>query len=214
MPPRDMAELIDRARQLEDRSLAWIAARLDVAMPPDLRRHKGWVGTLMEAALGATGGSAAVRDFPELAVELKTIPVDGDGQPLESTYVCTAPLGQELLVPWEESWLWAKLSRVLWIPILGSGPLGQRTVGRALLWTPSPGQEATLRADWEELSDLLALGHFDQLDATWGEALQVRPKGRSSRDRTWALDADGQWVLASPRGFYLRRTFTRKIISG
>jgi len=192
--------------------MAWIAERVAVAVPPDLRREKGWVGTLLETALGATGGSAAQRDFPELGVELKTIPVAEDGRPRESTFVCTAPLGEELLVDWPRSWLRAKLARVLWVPIHGAGPPGERTVGTAVLWTPTAAQESVLQADWEELSDLLGLGHFDQLDARWGQALQVRPKAADSHARTWALDADAQWVQVNPRGFYLRTSFTRDIL--
>ncbi len=211
--PRDESELLERVESLDGRELSWIAAHLDVQVPPDLRRDKGWIGTLMENALGATGGSAAVQDFVELSIELKTIPVNDDGRPRESTYVCTAPLGKELLLEWEASWLRAKLSRVLWVPIHGAGPPGQRTVGTAVLWSPSPAQEAVLQADWEELSDLLGLGHFDQLDARWGHALQVRPKAADSHQRTWALSADAQWVQVNPRGFYLRKTFTQGILS-
>lgn len=211
-PPRNEAELLDRAQALQGRTLAWIATRLQVRVPEDLRRDKGWVGTLLETALGATGGPAAQRDFPELGVELKSIPVNDAGRPRESTFVCTAPLGQELLVDWEQSWLRKKLARVLWVPVLGGGPPGARVVGAAVLWSPSTVQEEVLRADWEELSDLLGLGHFDTLDAHWGQALQVRPKAADSHARTWALDADAQWVQVNPRGFYLRKTFTQGIL--
>ncbi|MFH2009331.1 MAG: DNA mismatch repair endonuclease MutH [bacterium] len=212
--PRNEAELLERAHALQGRALAWIAERLDAAVPADLRRDKGWVGTLLESALGATGGAAARRDFPELGIELKTIPVDGGGRPRESTFVCVASLDSELLRPWRESWLCAKLARVLWIPVIGGGPPGERRVGTAVLWSPSPAQEAVLRADWEELTERLGLGHFDDLDARWGTALQVRPKAADSHARTWALDADAQWVQVNPRGFYLRAGFTRQLLEG
>ncbi len=213
-PPSTTAELIERVRSLAGRPLGWIAERLNVTAPPDLRRDKGWMGTLLENALGATGGSAAQRDFPELGVELKSIPVTDAGRPRESTFVCTAPLGHELLVDWDQSWLRAKLARVLWVPILGDvhqSP-SARVVGTAVLWSPTPTQEGVLRADWEELSDLLGLGHFETLNARWGQALQVRPKAADSHARTWALDADAQWVQVNPRGFYLRKSFTQEIL--
>jgi DNA mismatch repair protein MutH len=212
-PPRTEAELLARAEALEGRTLGWIAERLDIAVPRDLRRQKGWIGELMEAALGATGGATAQRDFPELGIELKTIPVGPDGHPRESTFVCTAPLDAELLADWEETWVRAKLARVLWVPVVDVGPPGQRPVGAAVLWSPSPEQEAMLQADWEELADLLGLGHYDMVDARWGEALQVRPKAANSSERCWALDADAQWVQVNPRGFYLRTSFTREILA-
>ncbi len=211
-PPGNTAELLERVKSLEGRPLGWIAARLNITAPPDLRRDKGWVGTLLEAALGATGGSLAQPDFPDLGVELKSIPMTDAGRPRESTFVCTAPLNQELLTDWEQSWLRAKLAQVLWVPIGGSGAPASRVVGTAVLWSPTAAQEAVLRADWEELSDLLGLGHFETLDGRWGQALQVRPKAADSRARTWALDADAQWVQVNPRGFYLRKSFTQELL--
>jgi len=215
LPPGNIAELMDRVESLAGRQLGWIAERVNVTAPPDLRRDKGWMGSLLETALGATGGSAAQRDFPDLGVELKSIPVSDAGRPRESTFVCTAPLGPELLMDWDQSWLRAKLAHVLWVPILGGAhrPPGARVVGDALLWSPTPAQESVLRADWDELSDLLGLGHFETLDARWGQALQVRPKAADSHARTWALDADAQWVQVNPRGFYLRKSFTEEILA-
>lgn len=47
---------------------------------------------LLELYLGAMAGSKPEQDFPELGIELKTIPVDAAGKPLETTFVCVAPL--------------------------------------------------------------------------------------------------------------------------
>src|SRR5947199_4653637 len=56
-PPRDEAELQVRLRRVAGRSLQEIADGQGVAVPRDLRRHKGWVGQLLERALGASAGS-------------------------------------------------------------------------------------------------------------------------------------------------------------
>lgn len=81
-PPRDEAELLARARALRGRPVE----------PSGLHR-KGKTGELVERALGAHGGSTATWDFPDLGVELKTIPVDArTAMPRESTFVCTVSL--------------------------------------------------------------------------------------------------------------------------
>src|SRR5690606_39947645 len=86
-----------------------VATVLGMAVPENLRRNKGWVGQLLEAALGASAGSQALQDFPELGVELKTIPLDANGKPLETTFVCTTPLLDVHQLTWETSTVRNKL---------------------------------------------------------------------------------------------------------
>ncbi|GAB4292030.1 MAG: DNA mismatch repair endonuclease MutH [Thiohalomonadaceae bacterium] len=212
-PPRDETELLARAHRLAGRTLGDIAAELRVTVPADLRRHKGWVGQLIEQALGATASSLAVPDFAAIGVELKTLPVDSRGLPRESTYVCTVPLetaGED----WEHSWLRRKLARVLWLPVQADKeiPLAVRRVGSALLWSPSAEEEALLRRDWEELTECLLRGELEQLSARHGEILHIRPKAANSRALRHAVGADGERILTNPRGYYLRATFTAAIL--
>jgi DNA mismatch repair protein MutH len=212
-PPDSEAELLARAELLAGRSVAWLAAREGVACPDDLRRDKGFIGNLLETALGATAGSRAEPDFPALGVEMKTLPVDARGRPRESTYVCTAPLDGSMARTWEASWVRHKLSRVLWIPVVGDGPPGERRLGAPVLWRPTPEEEAVLRADWEALAEAIALGETWQLEGRRGRALQLRPKAAHAREMRWVLDDQGEWVRVNPRGFYLRPAFTRALLA-
>ena len=211
-PPSSEIELLERAERLAGRSMAWVAARAGAAVPEDLRRAKGWIGQVIEAVLGATAGNRAEPDFPHLHVELKTLPVNDDGRPRESTYVCTAPLDGSIEPDWERSWVRGKLSRVLWLPIVGTGAPADRVVGSPLLWSPSDDEDALLRADWEELTGLIAAGELWQIDARRGRALQIRPKAASRSELVWTQDADGRWVRENPRGFYLRPSFTGELL--
>lgn len=213
-PPVDEAELLHRAQALAGHSLGALAERVGRATPPDLRRHKGWVGQLMELLLGASAGSEARPDFPGLGVELKTLPVDQRGVPCESTFVTSIPLLEIGDVEFETSRVVRKLSRVLWIPVEGtrSIPLAERRVGSPLLWSPSPEQLAALRADWESLCLLIAQGEVEQITGHLGQFLQVRPKARDGRVRRVAHDSDGARLLANPKGFYLRSRFTAAIL--
>lgn len=206
---------MDRAAAIAGSTVAELSARLSRPVPADRRRAKGFVGQLVEAALGASAGSLPEPDFQRIGVELKTVPVGAAGQPLESTYVCTVPLAGGAASPrWESSNVRRKLARVLWLPVEASPrvPPQQRRIGMAVLWSPSPPEDAGLRADWEELMELVATGRVAEITAHQGTWLQVRPKAADSRARRWGVGEDGRPVRTLPRGFYLRTAFTGAIL--
>ena len=177
---------------------------------------KGWGGQLLEGFLGATASSLPEPDFQQIGVELKTLPINKNGQPCESTYVCTVPLQNNLNLKWETSWVRNKLKRVLWLPVEGERdiPFAQRRVGMAMLWSPTPEQEQLLKQDWEELMDMVCLGRLDDISARHGEVLQIRPKAAHSRILSQSHSEDGSPGQTLPRGFYLRSQFTRQILQG
>ena len=213
-PPASPEELLERAGAFAGSTLGALAARSALPVPEDLRRAKGWVGGLFELSLGATAKSRAVPDFEALGIELKTLPVRLDGQPLETTFVCTIPLLDMARVEWEQSGVFRKLRRVLWVPVEGtrSTPVANRRIGTPLLWSPSPEEDADLRFDWEELAGMIGRGRVEDLTGHLGRYLQVRPKARDSHARRRATGMDGAGITALPRGFYLRTSFTARIL--
>ena len=209
-PPRDAAELLARAHSLAGDDVDALADRLSVTLGGDAVRSKGKVGSLLERALGATGGSQATWDFPSLRIELKTIPIDARRIPRESTFVCAASLEDADRAEWESSWVRAKLSRVLWIPIEFDA-LGGRRLGEPVLWSPTIAQERALADDFEEILGRIGAGDIEAMTARIGRYLQLRPKAAHGRVRTSARAADGEIVSTVPRGFYLRARFTGAI---
>ena len=210
-PPADLSALLRAAEGLVGHPLGLLAQR--IGMPAPDGRAKGEIGQLIEAALGAPGGSEAGPDFGPLGVELKTLPVNARGEPRESTFVCHAPLDLRLTASWEGSRPYAKLRQVLWVPVVGEGPAAERRVGSIFLWRPDPDEMQTLAADYEEIAELVHRGEANRISARVGVALQLRPKAADSRDATWVTDADGGWMRAQPRGFYLRRRFTTAMLT-
>ncbi len=213
--PNSVETLFQRAMALSGASLGELADRAKLSIPANLKRDKGWVGMLLEFYLGASAGSKPEQDFPELGIELKTIPIDAQGKPLETTFVCVAPLTGNSGVTWESSHVRHKLKRVLWIPVEGerSIPLAQRRIGTPLLWVPTQEEEAQLRDDWEELMDLIVLGKVESITARHGEYLQIRPKAANSKALTEAVGEYGQPIMTLPRGFYLKKAFTSAILA-
>ncbi|WP_118803331.1 DNA mismatch repair endonuclease MutH [Haemophilus haemolyticus] len=214
MIPQTLEQLLSQAQSIAGLTFGELADELHIPVPPDLKRDKGWVGMLLECALGATAGSKAEQDFSHLGVELKTLPINAEGYPLETTFVSLAPLVQNSGVKWENSHVRHKLSCVLWMPIEGSRhiPLRERHIGAPILWKPTAEQERQLKQDWEELMDLIVLGKLDQITARIGEVMQLRPKGANSRAVTKGIGKNGEIIDTLPLGFYLRKEFTAQIL--
>lgn len=213
-PPQSVAELMQRAHEMAGLTLGQLANLHNIPVPNNLKRDKGWIGQLIEHELGAIAGSKPEQDFLHLGIELKTIPVDANGKPMETTYVTVAPLIDIQGLRWQDSVVYHKLQRVLWIPVEGdrSIAVADRHVGTPILWTPSQQEFEMIRQDWEEIMELIALGKVEQITARHGEVLQLRPKGASSRSVTLSIAQDGQNKLTNPRGFYLKIAFTHQIL--
>ncbi len=211
--PQSCAELAARAAALEGACVGRLAAALDVAVPEHSRHAKGFVGQLVECALGADPKAGSLPDFPVLGVELKTVPVNAAGLPMESTFCCSIHMATADAQVWETSRLRHRLAHVLWLPVTGArlAPLAQRRFGRARLWRLEGDDETVLRADWECLMGHIGAGLVGRLSAHMGTALQVRPKAAHARVRTMAPGPEG-YAACLPLGFYLRTGFTARII--
>ncbi|WP_174566338.1 DNA mismatch repair endonuclease MutH [Salinivibrio costicola] len=214
-PPESEQILMDRALELAGLTLGEVSQSLAISCPETLSREKGWIGMLLETCLGANAGSKPEQDFAHLGIELKTIPVNQNGKPLETTFVCVAPLTGIAGVRWETSHVRQKLSRVLWVPVEGERdiPVAKRRIGTPLLWSPSSEEDACLRADWEELMDWVALGRVTEITARQGQYLQLRPKAANGSVLTDAFGPHGEPIRTLPRGFYLRTQFTHQILT-
>lgn len=212
--PTNEQQLLNRAKLAAGYTFAEIADYLKMPIPENLNKQKGWVGNLIETFLGANAGSKAERDFANLGIELKTIPVDKQGRPLETTFVSVTPLMANYGVIWETSHVKYKLTKVLWVPIEGERtiPLAKRKVGQPILWTPTAEQEQQLKQDWQELMDMIALGQVEKITARYGTYLQIRPKAANGKALTEAIGENGHIIMTRPRGFYLKKSFTMQIL--
>tara|TARA_B100001094_G_scaffold295291_1_gene316525 strand:+ start:5992 stop:6660 length:669 start_codon:yes stop_codon:yes gene_type:complete len=212
--PLSQDELFARADALSGATLAELAQEASWPLPQNLAKDKGYVGHLLECILGAASGSKPQQDFPHLDLELKTLPIGLHLQPLETTYITTVPLLNQGLVEFEQTVLYQKLKRVLWIPIQGEReiPLAQRLIGTPFVWQPCAQQWSLIRQDWEEIMTQICTGHIETLSARQGQVLQVRPKAAHGRALTSAVGHDGVFIQTRPRGFYLKKHFTQQIL--
>ena len=213
--PKSEEELLDRASEVAGLSLGELGARVGVEVPEEGVRGKGVAGRIMELVLGATAASRAEPDFLGLGIELKTIPVHANGRPSESTFVASIALSAMADTDWENSVVYKKLAKVLFVPVeaASAAPLRDRRVGRAYLWVPSEEEKALLRRDWERLAQKIGNGDVARITGHLGTVLQVRPKAATGSVRRRAPDEEGAVQWATPRGFYLRPSFTGAVLA-
>ena len=211
--PKTIEELTVRFNTLTGQSLGTIANTLNIPVPSTLHHAKGWIGKLIEYALGATAGSKKQLDFPNLGIELKTLPINKKHHPNESTCICTAPI-QSKCLHWNNSWVYKKLRHVLWVPIenFPEKLIAERIIYTRFLWKPSIKQARILQEDWIELTELLQLGYVEQLSAKYGYYLHIRPKAANSRSLVNSINIYGEPIKTVPKGFYLRTTCTKEIL--
>ncbi|MCG5054729.1 MAG: DNA mismatch repair protein MutH [Myxococcales bacterium] len=213
--PRVVA-LVAHARSLVGARLADIADGLGLPVPVGNVRTKGWSGQIIERELGGTEETSHGPDFEAFGVELKTVPVDGAGKPLESTAVCVIDPIAIAGESWDTSHVRRKLCRVLFVALRVPGrgtSVGDREVADVRLWQPSATEEALLRADFELFSrDYFRVGRAAALTGHLGQVLQVRPKAKNARDQRRAYDDEGRPVRIGKCGFYLRPAFVGAIL--
>ncbi|WMQ74924.1 MAG: DNA mismatch repair protein MutH [Sodalis sp.] len=129
--PVNKRKLLRRADALSSYTLWKLSAQVSLSTPANLKRGKGWIGVLLECYLGASADNKPEQDFDAIGLELKTIPVNSGGRPLDITFVCVAPLTGNSGMTWETSYVRYKPTRVLWIPVEGlrTIPLARRRIG-------------------------------------------------------------------------------------
>lgn len=212
--PDSENELVRRAQALAGLTLGQLAHQQNIQVPEKLNKEKGWVGLLLEQVLGASAGSKPIPDFPHLGVELKSLPIDRNGKPLETTFVCVAPLTGLIGATWQNSHIKNKLAKVLWVPVIAERgiPVSERIIATPFIWSPNEDDEALLSHDWQELTDMIVLGEVENINGKHGQVLQLRPKAANSQAKTKAFNKNGQPFMTLPRGFYLKTAFTHQII--
>ena len=195
-------------------TLAELAEGLGLPVPAGATRTKGWSGQIIERELG--GGGAHGPDFAALGVELKSVPVTRELEPLESTAVCHIDPMAIAGESWDTSYVRTKLAKVLFVALRvpdDARSVGERQVEMVTLWTPSPGEEAALRADFAMfVRDYFRKGRAAAITGHLGAVLQVRPKARNARDLRDGFGPDGRPVRLGKCGFYLRPAFVRGIL--
>jgi DNA mismatch repair protein MutH len=213
-PPENFSELEGRLRFITGRTLGEICSSLKVSVPESTVHAKGFAGELIEAVLGTDADNAPEPDFTKLGLELKSVPVDQNFKPLESTFLCHVPLMGSRGQRFEDSALYKKVHRILLVFVLAPRDLemAQRKILGYIFWEPTSDDLKTIKGDYDELMEMIETGGIGEITARIGAIVQLRPKGANGRELTECIGPEGSIIKTRPRGFYMRRSFMQEII--
>lgn len=211
--PESFSELIENLNNIVGKNYKEIAEFLDVKLPKSSLHAKGWAGQAIELCLGASAKSAAVPDFPNLGLELKTIPVDENHKPLESTFLSYAPLMSKN-TNFYDSCLYSKISRMLFVLVCATREMAmsRRFVVGYFFWEPSAEEIKLIKDDYDELMEMVKTGYVENITARIGTVIQMRPKCANGKKLTACVGPSGNLISTRPRGFYMRRKFSSMLI--
>ncbi|MBU3827548.1 MAG: DNA mismatch repair protein MutH [Candidatus Anaerobiospirillum merdipullorum] len=211
--PHTLDELRQRLELICGKTISELAGALNLSIPQGNTHSKGYTGGLIELYLGAAAPNLGAPDFPFLGIELKTVPVDELFTPIESTFICHAPIKDIRGLDFYHSTLYAKIRLTLYVFVLTAKkmPIRQRRVVDYLLYQMPPADLLQVKADYDELMELITQGQGKQITARIGTLVQLRPKAPNGQRLTAIVDEDGAVSTTRPRGFYMRRSYMAKI---
>ena len=213
--PTTFEELQQRLNGILGKSISELSLQVKMPLPIDTVHGKGFTGEVIEACLGASAQNLPIPDFPYLGLELKIIPLDSNFKALESTFLCHAPLTNIRGLTFENSALYTKIKRVLFVLVNATRDLTfeDRKVLGFFFYTPTQDELQTLKSDFDELYEMVKTGYVDSINARIGQIIQMRPKGADGKALTECIGPEGEIIRTRPRGFYMRRAYTQIIIN-
>lgn len=207
--PIDYQELYHRLDNILGQNVTSLAQMLNIKLDHNNTKIKGYLGQMLELYLGADGSNKADVDFSNLDLELKTISTDENLKPLESPFICSCKLFALDQIDFYQSLLYRKVKKILFVLISGKKHeyLGNKIIKAYFIFTPNAKQLAIIKQDYDELMHYICTGRCNEINATLGTIIQMRPKAANGQIVTSYLDANGTLSYTRPRGFYMRRAF-------
>lgn len=209
-------DLIKKAKSITGCNIDDVAKKIKYKITKKDEKNKGLIGQIIEKYFGVYSNNKVDCDFPNIGIELKTIPINKyNGFPKENTFVSMAPLTKNTGVLWENSYVCKKLSSVLWIPIENNlkVSLKFRRIGYPKLWIPNKIEQEKLKNDWEELMKIIVCGNIYSITSEYGNIMMLKKKSSNINIYTQAVGINGQKIMVNPLAFYLRKNFTNLILN-
>ena len=182
--------------------------------------NKGLLGNLIEQAyFGYPSNSRQEADFPEVGLELKSTPYDGEGDAIRpgETLSLTQINYRE---PQEENYylshVWEKMQKILIVYYHRERERARRmqsklfySISYVFMLRPDARDLAIIEADYRMLVGYMTRGEAHLLSRTHGEYLGVAPK--SSR-REYVEQYYGEHIPALKRGYVLKIPYLTYIL--
>lgn len=179
-------------------------------------RAKGKTGQILELALGLNLTSGGL-DFED--GELKTNKCDENGKPLETMFICQiASIIDDLLEskPFEETYLYKKISRILYVPVCKIGHKRDWYFLDAYIVDINDPKYLEIYAQLEEDYYVICEQLREYIDRTGnihtssGELMQIRSKDSIPYHSIYS-ELVGNYISNKNHAFYFKKEFMKRI---
>lgn len=174
---------------------------------------------MVDFLVGGEAGSNPEPDIPSLGIEVKTIPIGRGARVLQPTKVTMINYGDLFDTGWWESGAFHKLRSVLFVPIVKFDPSrpDQWFIRRPFLWLPNETELSRLKADYDEVREIVKLKEFHRISSAnppKGQGLALHPKPSAANSKIRRTYHVGDTTVALlPRAWMLRPAFTQSLVT-
>ena len=211
--PKTEKELIIKSNKISGIRITDFCKPFNEFFSEKTKKSSGYLGKILEIYLGTSGKNFPIPDFPNLNIELKSLPLNKNMLPKNIVKICsTSFFPLETNYSWETSIVKRKLEKVLWIPFQSdkSVPYHRRRILQPFL-SNLKGYEKIIKEDYENIITLLFLGKLNLISPTLGKYLILKPIS-SNKNLTNFLNDKGELIKTNFVGFYINKKFLKKII--
>ena len=193
-----------RGMQLGD-----VAAQLGVV----LGRSKSWAAQLVRRAIGIHDDRLLLREFEQLGISIKTVPISPLGKAWEAMSFPRFVHNEIVNQRWESSDFLSSIQRLLIIPLMRTDKKYVRENqiwGRPFFWSPDDANVRDMRADWLRIIRMIRQGQSDKLPSyRLTRAIHVRPHGRNSLDTELAPGG----ITVTKKSLWLNPSLIERIVN-
>ena len=211
--PKSKNELLKKALGLSGKKITFLHDMFRNKFDIECKCSKGYFGKLVELYLGASASNLPIPDFPNLNIELKTLPLNKKMQVNHHIKVCaTSIFPNSKNTTWEKSILKLKLSRILWIPFESDKSISfkKRRIGHAFISNLNK-YEDLFKQDYENITNLMLYGKIEKISASTGKYLILKSTS-SNKNLLKYYDIDGKLIFSKLKAFYLKKQFIDNVI--
>lgn len=214
---RDEPEVLQHARTLIGCTAGEVAAAIGQMAYLDEPKAQGktGVGGLVEWYFGKPPNNSPEPDIPELAIEIKTIPLEQRGRtsrqlgPKEPTSLTMMDYARVAEEGWQQAYVRKKLHRILWIPYIHDfDDKRKHTFQQPFLWSPAAHDLPYFEQDYEVVRQTILAGKAHQLSETLSVVLAARRKGIGADKRKQPKSP----ILAPSRAWALKSAYTSTVL--
>ena len=218
-------EVQSRINHYSGQTIGQIANRLNITIPSS----KNAVRSIIMKLLGFHGDNMKIKEFKQLGVEIKVIPIERERKKLlESISFPAIKFKEFAKETWEDSSLSLDLTKILFIPVskskTSSADLRERVLEDSFFWSPSSNEMKIIKNEWhnyqkevrkgiqiEKIPRNTKKGYIEQTSLPNESSTQIVHMKTHAKD-SYDRDTDDFETSIVKHSFWLNKKFVNSLI--